>query len=70
MYHGNQRTFVYPPGWELSSLLARGDAVLLWWDAGHSHMTNRLLRVNTPRQSQNTMLRLVVPGPAGAAPRT
>jgi len=65
---GNQRGFVYPEGLELSPLLARGDAVLLAWDAGHSPVANRLLRVNPPRQAQNTMFRLGVPV-TGAGPR-
>jgi len=57
----NQRTFLYPRGMDLSPLVARGDAVLLAWDAGHSLMTGGLRRFNPVRTSQDTMLRLAAP---------
>ena len=58
-----QRNFIYPPGLDLSPLLARGDAVLLAWDPGHSLASSPLRRFNPPRATQNTLLRLAIPMP-------
>ncbi len=60
-YQGQVRSFVYPAGLELSPLVARGDAVLLAWDAGHTATSSPLRRFNPPRTSQNTLFRLAVP---------
>ncbi len=59
-YQGQSRTFVYPAGFELSPLLARGDAVVLAWDSGHAP-TRPLRRFDPPRATQNTLYRLAVP---------
>jgi hypothetical protein len=56
-----QRSFIYPAGLDLSQLVARGDAVILAWDAGGSHAGSPLRRFNPPRTTQNAMLRLAVP---------
>ncbi len=61
IYQGAVRTFVYPAGTELSPLVARGDAVLLAWDAGHTVAGSTLRRFNPPRTSQSTLFRLAVP---------
>jgi hypothetical protein len=57
----NERAFLYPPGLDLSPLLARGDAVLFAWDAGHSLASSSLRRFSPPRTTQNSLLRLAVP---------
>lgn len=57
----SQRGFVYPAGFDLSQLVARGDAMLLAWDAGASHTISPLRRFKPPRTTQNAMLRLAVP---------
>lgn len=59
-YQGQNRMFLYPDGLELSPLLARGDAVVLAWDAGHAP-GKPLRRFDPPRVSQNTLFRLTVP---------
>jgi hypothetical protein len=61
LYQGQQRTFVYPPGFELSPLVARGDAVLLAWDGGHSPSSSSMLKFKPPRRAQNTLYRLAAP---------
>lgn len=61
IYQGQQRTLLYPPGLDLSALLARGDAVLLAWDGGNSPASSSLLRYRPPRFTQNTLYRLAVP---------
>jgi hypothetical protein len=60
-YQGQARSFIYPAGLELSALVARGDAVLLAWDAGHAATSTPLRRFNPPRTTQNTLFRLAVP---------
>jgi hypothetical protein len=57
----SQRGFLYPAGLDLSQLVARGDAVILAWDAGGSHASSPLRHFNPPRATQNAMLRLAVP---------
>jgi len=70
LYQGQQRAFVYPPGFELSSLIARGDAVLLAWDSGGSPTASSMLKHKPPRRDQSTLYRLAVPasGRASVAP--
>ena len=60
-YQGQARSFIYPAGLELSALVARGDAVLFAWDAGHAATSTPLRRFNPPRTTQNTLFRLAVP---------
>jgi hypothetical protein len=61
-----QRSFLYPPGLELTPLMRRGDAVLLAWDPGNSPNTAPLNRFKTLRSTRNTMFRLALPaGPSG-----
>jgi len=67
LYQGQQRTFVYPPGFELSPLVARGDAVLLAWDSGHSPANSSILKFKPPRRSQDTLYRLAAPVDSRAA---
>jgi hypothetical protein len=62
----NQRLFVHPAGSELSSLVERGHAVLLAWDAGHAPVPS-IKRFKTVRSQQNTMYRLAIPLGAGGA---
>lgn len=62
----NQRHFVHPAGLELSSLVERGNAVLLAWDAGHAPVPS-MKRFKTVRSQQNTMYRLAIPIGAGGA---
>jgi hypothetical protein len=64
LYQGQQRTFVYPPGLELSPLLARGDAVLLAWAPAQSPAAESMLRFQPPRRSQNALYRLAIPAPS------
>ncbi len=59
--YGGQRGFIYPAGLDLSPLVARGDAVVLAWDAGHSLPSSPFRRFTPPRVSENTLLRLDVP---------
>ena len=61
LYQGQSRNFVYPSGFELSPLVARGDAVLMAWDAGHTLTAKPLRRFDAPRSTQNSLLRLVLP---------
>jgi len=70
LYQGQQRAFVYPPGFELSPLIARGDAVLLAWDSGGSPTASSMLKHKPPRRDQSTLYRLAVPasGRASVAP--
>jgi hypothetical protein len=59
-YGGYYGGFVSPAGTDLTPLVARGDAVLLAWEAGHSVISpiNRF----TPRRLQrDTLLRLGIP---------
>jgi len=56
----NQRNFVYPAGLELSSLIERGDAVLLAWDPDNAPSGGLLNQFKTVRSHRNTMLRLAV----------
>jgi hypothetical protein len=57
----HQRGFVSPAGMDLTSLVARGDSILLAWDADHSPV-NPLNQFKPPRSQRNTLLRLVIPG--------
>jgi len=56
----NQRNFIYPAGLELSSLIERGDAVLLAWDPDNAPSGGLLNQFKTVRSHRNTMLRLAV----------
>jgi hypothetical protein len=62
-----QRMFVHPAGAELSSLVDRGHAVLLAWDAGQAPVPS-MKRFRTIRSQQNTMYRLALPPDTGGAP--
>jgi hypothetical protein len=55
-----QNTFVVSPGFDLTSLVDRGDAVLLAWDAGHL-FTGAMNRFTPRRSSHDTLLRLAIP---------
>jgi len=59
-YQNYQNTFVVSPGFDLSSLVERGDAVLLAWDGGHLY-TGAMNRFTPRRSSRDTLLRLAVP---------
>ena len=61
LYQGQQRALIYPPGFELSPLIDRGDAVLLAWGAGHRPTSGSMLKHTPPRRAQNTLYRLAVP---------
>lgn len=63
----HQRSFVAPPGLDLSPLIERGDAVLLAWDANQSYTTPVNL-FTPPRLQRNALLRLAVTGPAQRQP--
>jgi hypothetical protein len=56
----HQRSGISPAGLDLSRMVARGDAVLLAWDANGSYV-NPVNRFNPPRLQRNALLRLVVP---------
>lgn len=57
--HPQQRGFVSPPGFDLTPLIQRGDAVLFAWDANHS-FTNPINGFTPPRNQRNTLLRLAI----------
>lgn len=52
--------FIAPQGYDLSSLVARGDAVLTAWVSGQV-LAPPLHRFNPPRSQRQTLLRLAVP---------
>ena len=58
--HNYRNLFVTPARFDLSSLVDRGDAVLLAWDAGHA-LTGEIHRFKPRRSHRDTLLRLVVP---------
>ncbi len=58
---GVQRSFIYPYGSDVSSLLARGDAVLVAWDPGHSPAGSTVRRFTPPITKENTLFRLHLP---------
>jgi hypothetical protein len=58
----HQRTFVSPPGLDLTPLLERGNAILLAWDENQSY-TRPVNQFKPPRSQQNSLLRLAVPIP-------
>lgn len=60
--HDQQRSFIAPPGLDLTPLIERGDAVLLAWDANQSY-TTPVNRFKPPRLQRNALLRLAVPPP-------
>jgi hypothetical protein len=60
-YHVQQRSFVYPTGFEISDVAARGSAVVLAWDAEQSVAGGKLRQFNPPRVNHHSFLRLVVP---------
>jgi hypothetical protein len=60
--HDMQRSFIAPPGLDLTPLVDRGDAVLLAWDANQSY-TTPVNRFKPPRLQRNALLRLAVPPP-------
>lgn len=53
-------SFVSAPGFDLSRIMARGDAILLAWDPGQG-ATEPLPRFSAKRVSRNTLFRLVMP---------
>ncbi|MBI3849339.1 MAG: hypothetical protein HY298_03455 [Verrucomicrobia bacterium] len=55
-----QNSFLVPPGFDLSALTERGDAVLLAWDAGHL-FTTAMNRFTPRRSTHDTLLRLAIP---------
>ena len=59
-----QRSWVAPPGLDLTPLVDRGDAVLLAWDANQTYASPMNL-FKPPRLQRNTLLRLVVPAALG-----
>ncbi|MBM3832639.1 MAG: hypothetical protein FJ403_05085 [Verrucomicrobia bacterium] len=58
--HQHERGFVSPPGFDLTSLVERGDAMILAWDANHA-LANPITQFKPPRSQRNTLLRLAVP---------
>ncbi len=59
-YQNYQNTFVVSPGFDLTSVVERGDAVLLAWDGGHL-FTSAMNRFTPKRSTRDTLLRLTVP---------
>lgn len=59
--HQGNRSFVAPPGLDLTPAVDRGDTVLFAWDPGQS-FTNPLNQFKPPISQRNTLLRLVIPG--------
>jgi hypothetical protein len=51
---------VAPPGFDLTDLVRRGDAVIFAWDAGHSFI-KPITQFTPPRIEKNTLLRLTIP---------
>jgi hypothetical protein len=62
----HQRGFVSPPGLDLTSLVERGDGILLAWDANHS-FANPINQFRPIRERRNSLLRLAIP--TGEQPR-
>lgn len=60
--HNQPRGFVSPPGFDLTPVVVRGDAVLLAWDANNS-FTQPLNQFTPPMSSRSTLLRLAIPAP-------
>lgn len=54
------RSFATPAGYDLSGLVARGQAILLAWDAGHTHSAPFPREFNPPRMQRQTLWRLGV----------
>jgi hypothetical protein len=63
----HQRGFVAPPGLDLTSLVDRGDAIVLAWDA-HQAYAKPVNQFTPPRSQRNTLLRLAIPPPAATNP--
>jgi hypothetical protein len=59
----HQRSFVAPPGLDLTPLADRGDVVVLAWDANQGY-SNPVNAFQPPRLQRNTLLRLIIPAPA------
>jgi hypothetical protein len=57
----NPRGIVCPAGLDLTTVVERGDAVLLAWDAGHAPANASMNRFKTVRNHRDTLLRLAVP---------
>lgn len=57
----NQRLFVYPAGLDVSSLVERGDAVLLAWVPDYSPAAQPLNRFKTVRSQRNSLFRVAIP---------
>jgi hypothetical protein len=55
-----QRSFITPAGYDLGEVVARGDAVLLAWDAGHTLSAPFHREFTPPRLQRQTLLRLAV----------
>lgn len=58
---GIQRSFIYPYGSDVRSLLRRGDAVLVAWAPDYSPAGSTFRRFTPPRTKQNTLFRLHLP---------
>lgn len=58
-----QRSFVAPPGMDLTTLVERGDAVVFAWDANQAY-ARPINGFSPPRLKRNTLLRLAVPAVA------
>jgi hypothetical protein len=54
------RSFVFPPGIDLSEQVKRGDSVVFAWVPGYS-FSNKINDFQPPRFKQDTMLRLTIP---------
>jgi hypothetical protein len=67
-YRGNQRTFLHPPGFDLSSMAARGDAVVLAWCPGLELPNSRIRKFEAPKGGRNTLLRIVTTVGKGGNP--
>ena len=54
------RSFIYPPGIDLTPQIERGDAVIFAWLSGHS-FGGKVNEFQPPRFKQDTLLRLTLP---------
>ncbi len=56
-----QNRWEIPARFDLTTLVERGDAVVLAWDAGHSFLPTPVNQFKPRRSSRDTLLRLAVP---------
>jgi hypothetical protein len=59
-HQGQGRSFVFPPGLDLTAQVERGDAVVFAWAEGFS-FTEKINAFSPPRFKQDSLLRLTVP---------